>query len=84
MGKANDRLINVADKTTTCENIFYKASELVESTRNDSFKIFHNYLGIKCKIAYTMHGWVTAVTENGGIIQDWAGEFTYGDPRCRN
>lgn len=35
-----------------------------------------SFSGTACKAAANYNGYVTAVTENGTIIQGWAGEFT--------
>lgn len=32
--------------------------------------------GIPCKVAANYDGYITAVTENGTIMQEWAGQFT--------
>ena len=33
---------------------------------------------VPCRVAANVRGWVTAVSDNGGIYQAWAGEF-YGE-----
>lgn len=35
-----------------------------------------DYHDAPCTIAGNYDGYITAVTDNGAIIQDWAGEFT--------
>ena len=35
-----------------------------------------SFSGTACKAAANYNGYITAVTENGTIIQGWAGEFT--------
>lgn len=34
------------------------------------------YNGNRCRVAANYNGYITAVTENGTIIQAWAGAFT--------
>lgn len=45
----------------------------------EDWQVKAKYGNISVTIAAIYDGYVTAVTQNGGIIQDWAGYFTITD-----
>lgn len=45
----------------------------------ENWQLKARYGDISVTIAATYDGYITAVTRNGGIIQDWAGYFTITD-----
>lgn len=71
------KLICVSDRTTTYDTVYYSEEELKEAVKNDKFTIIEPIYGTKCKLAYSNNGWLTVVTENGGILQGWAGSFNW-------
>lgn len=45
----------------------------------EDWQLHARYNNISVTIAAMYDGYITAVTQNGGIIQDWAGYFTITD-----
>lgn len=62
--KAGGTLLSTADAIT-------RAAE--------DWQLKARYNNISVTIAAMYDGYITAVTQNGGIIQDWAGYFTITD-----
>jgi hypothetical protein len=54
----------------------------IKAAAENGLDLFLN--GIRCKLAANYNGYITAVTENGTIIQEWAGQFTAQEgARCK-
>lgn len=56
----------------------YTAAE-IRAAAEDGLQIWldvgQRFPRVPCRLAATVRGWVTAVSDKGGIYQAWAGEF---------
>lgn len=57
---------------------WYTAEE-IRAAAATGFRVFldvgRRFPPVPCRIAANVRGWVTAVSDKGGIYQAWAGEF---------
>lgn len=74
-----EKLYNIAPEG---EARLYTAAE-IRAAAADGLPVWldvgQRFPRIPCRVAANVRGWVTAVSDKGGIYQAWAGEF-HGSP----
>ena len=62
------------------ECIYYSTEELLEHYENNKMHLLKGYAyeDIPATVVANQHGYVTFVSDKGGIGQCWAGEFKIG------
>lgn len=56
----------------------YYTADQIKAAAQDSTQFTHRASGARCRLAASVAGYVTMVSESGFILQGWAGEFTFG------